>query len=222
MAQLVLPGNPLLVDGRKKEVDPSRLDIPFTTRGKTNPKKEFRLALRAKTATDAVGDIYPDCDIYGLTKGQFDLRFLLAAVLKQTGPADLTISTWTCSAADVEDIASWGPKGMITSCRWVMDYSFQRREPKEAQAIRKAFGTDSIRITKTHAKFYLITNPAWNIAVRTSANLNMNPRTEDFNIVEDQRVVEFLSVFVDSIFKAQRSSDIDKSPYEQVKQWERL
>tara|TARA_Y100000310_G_C20211904_1_gene591723 strand:- start:293 stop:604 length:312 start_codon:yes stop_codon:yes gene_type:complete len=103
-----------------------------------------------------------------------------------------------------------------------MDYSFQRREPKEAQAIRKAFGADSIRITKTHARFYLITNPAWNIAVRTSANLNMNPRTEDFNIVEDQRVVEFLSVFVDSIFKAQRSSDIDKSPYEQVKQWERL
>lgn len=211
-----------MADGAVKEVDPARTETPFTTRGKVSPKKLFKLALRAKTAREAVGDIYPGCDIYGLTKGQFDLRYLLLEVIKQTGPVALTISTWTAAAGDVEEVARWRNEGLITSVRWVMDYSFQRREPKESLAIREAFGIDSLRVTKNHAKFYTMVNDRWNIAVRTSANLNMNPRCEDFNVVDDPRVVAFLLEFVDAIFNAQRSSDIDKNPYQHVKAWEAM
>ena len=43
--------------------------------------------------------------------------------------------------------------------------------------MREKLGRDNIRVAQTHSKFALFQNADWKVCLRTSMNLNMNPRT---------------------------------------------
>jgi len=196
---LAFPGNPLL-DRELEEIDPADICGPGLTVGTVPTKREVRDATRAKLAKEVTAGIVPGCDIYGLTKGQFDLRYLLESVLDRVGPADLVISTWTASTTDIERIQHWEKSKKITRARFILDFSFQRRKPQVVHAIRAAFGDASIRLTKLHCKFALISNARWTMVVRGSANLNDNHRIEDFHIADDPRIYGLLLDFVNRSF----------------------
>ena len=71
--------------------------------------------------------------------------------------------------------------------------------------MRKLFGDDCIRTLRTHAKFAVITNDQWNLAIRTSMNLNENPRLENIEISDDEALATFLLSAVDDIFGEQEN-----------------
>jgi hypothetical protein len=71
--------------------------------------------------------------------------------------------------------------------------------PELCELITENFG-DCIRTAKIHAKFCTIKNENWNIVLRTSMNLNSNPRIENFEISDDLRFFEFFNEFVQQCF----------------------
>jgi hypothetical protein len=151
-------------------------------------------------AFQAIGTLTPGCEIFGFTKGQFSLMDLIIAILEQTGPASVDISTWTAGDADIRHCYQFVESGKIVSARWVVDRSFPTRQPDYFKALCKRFSPESIRITRTHAKFCLIRNDEWDIALRSSMNLNKNPRFENFEISDDAALAGYFSRVVDEIF----------------------
>lgn len=146
-------------------------------------------------------------EVYCLTFGQFSLMDAVEAILDVTGPADVAISTWTAGGADLSRSAEHLHDRRIRSLRFVVDCSFGQRQPGYLALCRDLFGDDSIRTTRTHAKFAVITNDGWKVAVRTSMNLNENPRLESIEVSEDPSLAGFLLGVVDAIFAEEPVGD---------------
>lgn len=154
-------------------------------------------------ARDALGTLEPGCRLIGLTKGQFSLIQLLQAVLEQTGPADVTISTWSTGIRDVDSVAWLRSTELIRRCRLLLDYSFphMRAGRNNATAVLQAFRVDEVRVARNHAKFVLVQNEFWNIAIRSSMNLNRNARLEQFDLDDSREICNFIGSVVDEVFE---------------------
>ena len=183
--------------------------------------KRARLeVMRQQSAAEAVADLARDgMELFGLTRGQFSLADLLVAILEKTGAAALSISTWTAAHADVERMMALLESGQITGCRWLVDQTLPRRTPALAAQIRNLFGDDAIRVTKTHAKFATIVNDEWQVALRSSMNLNQNPRLECFQVGHDPELCQFLGAALDDIWRRQHRSITDAPASVQTAWW---
>ncbi|MCY7286951.1 MAG: hypothetical protein LH624_01525 [Cryobacterium sp.] len=135
------------------------------------------------------------------TFGQFSIIDALEAVLERTGPADVTLATWTAAAFDLSQIQHQVMSERIRSLRLIIDRSFVARQPGFVDLIHDRFGKDCVRSTRTHAKFVVVTNADWAVVMRTSMNLNFNPRLEYLQVVDDPSLAAFWLKIADAIFK---------------------
>ena len=178
---------------------------------KTAAKRQVRMS-RHNSAREAIGTLEKGTDTFILTYGQFSLIDALCAILRQTGPADVTISTWTAANAHLQRSAELMESAAIRSFRMIVDRSFESRQPEYAHHMRELFDPECIRAIRTHAKFMVIRNEGWNVVVRTSMNLNANPRLENIEISEDPTLAEFFQAVSDEVFRevapGENASDI--------------
>lgn len=165
--------------------------------------RELRRFVRKESAATALSGFSQAVDVVGITKGQFSLAELIAAALEKTGPAALTLSTWTAANADLADVEQLLKAGAITRARFLIDLTLQRRFPAIAQTMRDRFGVRSIRITRNHSKFFQLHAPerGWTVTCKTSMNLNTNPRLENFDITNEPGTFAFFDRFVSDIFE---------------------
>lgn len=170
------------------------------------PARRPRLS-KVTNARDALADFGRGMETYCLTFGQFSLMDAVEAILEKTGPADVTLSTWTAGGADLSRSAEHLHNGHIRSMRFVCDCSFGQRQPGYLAKLRELFGDDAIRTTRTHAKFAVLTNDSWQVAVRTSMNLNENPRLESIEVSDDPVLAGFLLSVVDELFAEESVGD---------------
>lgn len=185
-------------------------------------KREVRNAFAVDSAADAIGAIGRNCEIYGLSKGQFSLIDIIQHCLRATGPADVVLSTWTAANADLGFAFRLLADGAIRTCRFVVDFSFPVRQPEYCAALRERFGDDAIRLTKNHAKFCLIHNGEWSIVIRTSMNLNENRRLESFEISDDAGLCGYLLGVVGELFAEHGAgSQFAKKPYDNTVDFEK-
>lgn len=205
--------NPLLASAPEPVADPAAIRQSVMKR--PIPKREIMDLRRIECATQAVAGLERDgMELFGLTKGQFSLTDMIEAILAKTGPADLSISTWTAANGDVSRMLELLGTGSIRSCRWLVDLTFMRRCPQLTAEIRAKFGANAIRVTKTHAKFCTIVNDEWQIALRSSMNLNQNPRLESFQVGHDPELCQFLSQVLDDVWQRQDKGVADLSSKE--------
>ena len=167
----------------------------------TKPAKRKCRTAKKASAADAIGKIEKNTDTFILTYGQFSLIDALCAILDQVGPSDVTISAWTAADAHLERSAALMESAQIKSFKMIIDGSFATRQPGYCSHMRTLFGDECIRAIKSHAKFMLIRSETHNIVVRTSMNLNENPRLENIEISEDETFAEFFQEIVNDIFK---------------------
>jgi len=160
------------------------------------------------TASDAIGKLEKKTDTFILTYGQFSLIDALIAIIDQTGPAHVTISTWTAAHAHLDRSADLISSADILSFRMIVDRSFKTRQPKYFYHMAELFGENSIRQIRTHAKFMTITNDNWDIVVRTSMNLNENPRLENIEISDNKDFSDFFCQIADDIFEEVEPEEI--------------
>lgn len=156
---------------------------------------------KAANARDTISGFGHDMDVVGLTFGQFSLIDLIQAALEITGPADVTISTWSAGFYDVEAAENFRANGLMRSIRFVMDAASMKRGQASVADIADLFGPEAIRTTRTHAKFALVTNSDWSIVITSSMNLNLNPRCEQFEMTDDPERLKMFAAFVDELFR---------------------
>jgi hypothetical protein len=210
--------NPFLSDSAPPVVDPLVIQSPVLKR----PIPSRRLIedqRRAQCAAEAIAGLERDgCELVGLTRGQFSLSDLLVAVLDKTGPAALSISTWTAASTSVQSMLELLQTGQITRCRWLVDCTFVRRVPQLVAEIRRSFGDDALRVTRTHAKFATVTNEEWKVAIRSSMNLNQNPRLESYEIGHDPQLCAWLEGVLSDVWRNQPRQLAEGSHSDQT-QW---
>lgn len=162
--------------------------------------REIHNATRGESAARCIGEIKKGSDIFGLTKGDFSMVDILRHCAKQIGPCRVDIGTWTAAATDVKAAYVMLNDGNIQSMRWLVDRSFPARQKKYYESVLSKFGRDSVRLARFHAKFILLDNEEFSLAVRTSMNLNLNQRIEFFEISEGSPISRYLREVVDHHF----------------------
>ena len=159
---------------------------------KEKRKKTKIISSKYASAAEMIGEVKKNDEIFGLTYGQFSFIDIIEHCINFTGSADIIISTWTAAGASTKKISQFLKFGQIKSCRFIIDRSFKTRQPDLCKLIIDLFGNESIITTRTHAKFCIIKNSEWNIVIRTSMNLNQNPRIECFTITDNKKLCSFL------------------------------
>lgn len=165
-----------------------------------NVKRDFRHGTRGESAARCIGRIEKGCDVFGLTKGDFSMIDILRHVVREIGPCRIDIGTWTAAHSDVRSAYDMLGDGRIQAMRWLVDRSFPQRQPKYFESLRRQFGHDCVRLARFHAKFILLENDGFSVAVRTSMNLNLNQRIEFFEISEGSPISGYLRQVVDYHF----------------------
>lgn len=164
-----------------------------------------------KYADKAVQNFGKNCRILGLTMGNFSLVDLIHSTLKKTGPAHLIVGTWSAGIKDAHQVKWMSDTNLILSFKLLTDNSYKTRQPKYAASIEDLFGIENIRTSKIHAKFVLIANEEYNVAIRSSMNLNANKTCELFEIDECKEIYCFLKEFVDFAFQKTQSGFVESS-----------
>lgn len=165
------------------------------------PAKRSTKVVKRGVAQDAIGKLESNQDVYILTYGQFSLIDALGAILDQTGPADVVLSSWTAADAHLNETAHMVEAMAIRKLQMIVDRSFRTRQPAYFRRMKELFGHDCIREIRSHAKFIVITNEKWSVVVRTSMNLNENPRFENIEISTDKDFADFMLGVVADIFR---------------------
>lgn len=160
------------------------------------PKAQEVKRYRRESAAEACGVLSHGLERYIFSKGQFSVIEFLYALTEQTGPVHSIISTWTAHGGDIAEAHSFLESGRLLSTKWLVDFTFQRRKPHFCGQLRTLFGLEAIRVTRTHAKFVCLWNDSWNVCLFTSANLNSNPRNENFLVRESPELVQFHRDFI--------------------------
>jgi hypothetical protein len=173
---------------------------------KTNYSKGFRfkeseLGVFSSSAEDAIYSLEKGKRIIGLTMGDFSLIDLIHAIIKKIGKSKIICCTWSAGIKDSNQVKWMLNSGLIDTFTLVTDHSYVTRQKKYALAIEDLFGKENIRTSEIHAKFVLIQNDEWNIAIRTSMNLNANKTCETFEIDDDPKIYNFYANFVKETFK---------------------
>ncbi len=179
---------------------------------RNNVKRTLVRSTKRESVEESIGELSRGMDVFTFSKGQYSLSDAVAWLLEQTGPADVTLSTWTAAHAEIESAWRLMNNGAIRSLRWLVDFSFPRRQPGYCDALRERFGDGVIRLSKNHAKFVLIRNEKWNVVLRTSMNLNENPRFEYLEVSESAGMADFLAVIVEEVFEDARKMSLDEGP----------
>lgn len=164
------------------------------------PKRATRNRFsKVASARDTIAGFGHDMDVVGLTFGQFSLLDLIDAALEITGPADVVVSTWSAGFYDVEAAERFRDSGRIRSIRFIMDSSAKRGQASVGD-VAQIFGPETVRATRSHAKFAVITNADWSVVVTSSMNLNLNPRCEQFEMTDDTDRARLFLDFADAVF----------------------
>lgn len=137
-----------------------------------------------------------DCRIMGMTMGDFSLIDIIHSTLKKTGPANVVIATWSAGIKDAHQVKWMVDTDLITNLHLLTDHSYKTRQSKYAATIEELFGKENIRTSEMHAKFVLIGNDEYKVAILSSMNLNANKTCEIFEIEEGEAVYAFLKEFV--------------------------
>jgi hypothetical protein len=178
----------------------TKLTIPPPTVVKRKGSgREIRHLTAGETCQQAIGVIFHDMEVFGLTNGQFSFINVIDHVLRQTGPANLDISTWVAAGFDLKNLRQFLSNSKLKRLRFLVDYSFPNRQPDFFKQLLGDF-PDGARVSRVHSKFATITNDEWQIAIRTSMNLNENRRIENFEISDSAELTKYLVDIMDGFF----------------------
>ena len=158
--------------------------------------------------------LYPKCQVYGFTDGKFSLIDVIYAVLKKIGNSDIVICTWSAGIKDSHNIKWMLETNMINTIKIITDMSFPSRKKNYSVAIDELFGTKNIRMARVHAKFVLLKNENWNIVINTSMNLNANKTVENFQIIDDVVLYDFMNQYCNVHFENQSAGFV--VPFAQI------
>lgn len=164
------------------------------------PEFEFARCGQRSSAASVARLLHPSCAIMGMTDGSFSLIDLLVAIVNEIGACDVQVVSFTVGLKHAALAHHIVRRGLFRNFKLVIDAGYPSIHPQYVEKIVDLFGVDALRVTKTHAKFALLSNADWSVVVCTSMNLNENRRIESFQIFDNKAIHTFHSRLIDSSF----------------------
>jgi hypothetical protein len=186
---------------KTRVVRPDAFTAPNVIRTERTTRRELQKLFRQQTAAEFIGTITPGFHIFGLTKGQFSLVDVVREVSNQIGRCTFSLSTWTVADADLGELQTLVNGNRFETIRFLLDFSFQRRQPALIAHIRDTYGPQAVVVTRNHCKFALFGNERFKVVCRTSMNLNFNPRLEDVELKDDPELYGFFEAVLSDLFR---------------------
>lgn len=124
-----------------------------------------------------LGKLLPDGEKHFYSRGAFNLVELVFYLLKQTGPANVFLSTYGIAEDSLAALRRRLDRKTILSLRLLIDNRVRTISPKPFAYLATAF-EGCYRCCALHAKVALIWNDSWHISVVTSMNATHNPKLE--------------------------------------------
>jgi hypothetical protein len=156
---------------------PTRAKAAITSR-RTQAHESFR------SAADCIGTLKAGQSLFAITRGQFSMIDATLACLDQTGPADVSIWTWTIAGYEIECFERLRKDGRIKNGLLIIDYGARGKNADLLRDWQSSFGRESVRTVLNHAKIVTIESANFKLLLRGSMNLNFNPRFEQFDLSE--------------------------------------
>jgi hypothetical protein len=150
---------------------------------------------KTSDASDCIKSFEKGCNIMGMTLGLFSLIDLIYVLLKKVGKSNVIVGTWSAGIKDAHQVKWMIESDLINDFKLLTDHSYVNRQKKYALSIGELFGEENIRTSEMHAKFVLISNKNYKIAIVSSMNLNANKTCELFSIHEGDDIFDFLNNF---------------------------
>ncbi len=192
-----LTGQPLNLESEEAPLVPGSVTVARPT-----PRRRRHRFLRTASARQAMEGFGPGVELDCLTGGEFSLLDAVLVLLEGTGPADVTISTYSVGLYDAEVMAHFLTTDAIRSCRFILDVNFRTLSGSRGYAVTlmDVFGEEAIRTTRNHSKFILIRGRDMDVTVTSSANLNENRRLEHIQVSSDPARANFFQRVVDEVW----------------------
>jgi hypothetical protein len=152
------------------------------------PKKNICIGTPVDQLKKHIGQICHDEIVNFWSFGRWSMHDLLIHLLKQTGPADVLVTTWSISESAVRDILKKHQEGIIKSIKFLIDPRIKVRNPKPLQLLAANF---TYKFIACHAKVTTIENEDWHVSIVSSANMTNNPRFERGVIFPCREIFEF-------------------------------
>ena len=137
-----------------------------------------------KTAADCIGIIEPGAALFAITRGQFSMIDAALACLDQSGPADISIWTWTIAKYEIECMERLRLDNRVKSATLIIDGGARNKNAGLIRQWKSTFGESSVRYVVNHSKIVTIKSDKFKLLLRGSMNLNFNPRFEQFDLTE--------------------------------------
>ena len=157
----------------------------------------------------------PDISYHIISGGDIDSLSFASYLINQQDHFDYFLfSTWCMSISDVETMDSWlGSK--IKRVDGYVGEIFKSSYAQELYALKKMVSKCDGRIAcfRNHAKIFLGWGDKFCFIVESSANINTNPRTENFVISFDPNLFFFYKDFFDGINPFNYKDFPDWKPY---------
>ena len=141
-----------------------------------------------KQLIKSIGQLQNGKTTHYYSYGNFNLVRLLIHLLKQTGSANVFMTSYSFSQTSIEQLLNHRQKGNILSFRVIIDNRVKTMSPIPFQMLSTVF---DYRCSSIHAKVALIWNDNWNISVVTSQNATDNPKLERGTIFTDIETFNF-------------------------------
>lgn len=167
----------------------------------TLPRREF-LGF-CESVEDYARGAEPGREVIGFTSGEFSIVDVILAVVARMDRPRLVISTWTAAGADMGHVFDWLEESRVSAARWIVDRSFQNRQPDLCNLLRARFGDDACRVQRVHCKFVLLQDGERTVVIQTSANMNRNARIENVSVSSCPVLFEAYAGLVEDIFGTQ-------------------
>lgn len=133
--------------------------------------------------------LQPRGRIVALSKGHLSLTDLLAAALKKSGPARVTVCVWNVGEHDIEALTELRDRGAFLSARFIVPPASEGTADFQIYArFRELFGSDAIVEAACHAKIAIVENGRWAIAIRGSLNMYACGDIESFDVDDSPEV----------------------------------
>lgn len=137
------------------------------------------------------------CGIQPYFSNRIQLVEVIEWVLLQTGPADITISTFSTGEEFLRRLYRLKKKGHVRSCTMFCDLRAARKTVALAQFLKSVF--DSVHLCENHSKIVLISNEKNNVAIITSQNQTRGDRFEAGIITRDNNTFYNLRLGFDAM-----------------------
>jgi len=141
-----------------------------------------------KSLTAAIGVINPKVNTHYYSFGNFNLVRLIMYIIKQTGPVNLSMTSYSFSSKSIQQLQNHIENEKIISFKLILDNRVRSISPKPFQIIASCF---NYRCTSVHAKIALLWNDNWKLSIVTSQNATDNPKMERGIIFTDPTVFDF-------------------------------